>query len=187
MEKIIRQYQEVLSRFKEQKSTIHRLWNIDEESAHLLFMLVLINQAKYILEIGTSNGYSTFWLAAAALKTGGKVHTIEVDASRYNLAKENLKQFTNIDQYLAKAEDILENFKPGIDFLFIDAGKPGYIEYIKLLEYKLAPQAVVIADNISSHPETTASYKKYIENNPTYHSMVHDIDAGLQIAYYQRY
>ncbi|MDP8210489.1 MAG: class I SAM-dependent methyltransferase [Candidatus Stygibacter australis] len=187
MEKIIKQYQEVLSRFKEQKSNIHRLWNIDEESAHLLFMLVLIHQAKYILEIGTSNGYSTFWLAAAARKIGGAVHTIEVDVNRYNLAKENLKGFTNIDQYLAKAEDILKNFKPGIDFLFIDAGKPSYIEYIKLLEDKLAPQAVVIADNICSHPETTASYKKYIENNPAYHSMVHDIDAGLQIAYYQRY
>lgn len=186
MEKIIKQYQEVLSRFKEQKSAIHRLWNIDEESAHLLFMLVLIRQAKYILEIGTSNGYSTFWLAAAAQETNGSVHTIEVDENRHNMAKENLKDFANIKQYLAKAEDILNNFEPGIDFLFIDAGKPVYIEYIKMLEDKLAPQAVVIADNICSHPETTASYKKYIETNPAYHSMVHNMNAGLQIAFYQR-
>jgi len=185
MEKIIQQYKKVLTRFKEQKAAIHRLWNIDEESAHLLFMLVLIHQSKYLLEIGTSNGFSTFWLAAAALRTQGTVHTIEVDTKRYEMAKKNLIELPNIIQYHARAEDILASFEPGIDFLFIDAGKPGYIDYLKTLEDKLAPQAVVVADNICSHPETTAAYRNYIKASPVYISMVHNINAGLQIAYYQ--
>ncbi|MDP8220381.1 MAG: class I SAM-dependent methyltransferase [Candidatus Stygibacter frigidus] len=185
MEKVIRQYQNTLAKFKEQKAEIHRLWNIDEESAQLLFMLVLIRQAKYIVEIGTSNGYSTFWLASAALRTQGKVHTIEVDDSRYELAKQNLVELPNIIQYHARAEDILASFETGIDFLFIDAGKPGYIDYLRSLEDKLAPHAVVVADNICSHPETTGTYRNYIESSPAYISMVHDINAGLQIAYYQ--
>jgi predicted O-methyltransferase YrrM len=184
MEKIKQQYQETLARFAEQKANIHRLWNIEEESAHLLFMLVLIRQAKYILEIGTSNGYSTFWLAAAAAQTKGTVHTIEVDEQRYKLAKENLKIHDNILQYHARAEDLLMDFEPGIDFLFIDAGKPGYIDNIDLLENKLAPGAVVIADNICSHPETTAPYRNYIENNPACFSQVINLNAGMQLAYF---
>ncbi|MCF7912009.1 MAG: class I SAM-dependent methyltransferase [Candidatus Cloacimonetes bacterium] len=186
MEKIKQQNKEILARFAEQKASIHRLWNIEEESAHLLFMLVLIRQAKYIVEIGTSNGYSTFWLAAAAERTGGTVHTIEVDDQRFNLAKANLKNMENIRQYNAKAEDILADFAAGIDFLFIDAGKPGYREYLALLEAKLTPGAVVIADNICSHPETTAPYRKYIENNTAFYSQVIHLNAGLQLAFFRR-
>ncbi len=185
MEKIKQQHSHELSRFAEQKKQIRRLWNIEEEEASLLFMLVLIKQAKYIVEIGTSNGYSTFWLSVAAERTGGIVYTIEVDKNRYDLACENLKESKNIKQYLAKAEDILSDFAPGIDFLFIDAGKPGYIDYIKLLEEKLAPQALVIADNICSHPDTTAAYRHYIENSDSWISQVLNIQSGLQIAFYK--
>ena len=77
------------------------------------------------------------------------------------------------------------DFEPGIDFLFIDAGKPGYIDYIDLLEDKLAPGAVVIADNICSHPDTTAPYRNYIINNPACFSQVIHLNAGLQLAYFK--
>ncbi len=185
MEKIKQQYSVYLKRFAEQKAQIRKLWNIEEEEATLLFLLVLIKQAKYIVEIGTSNGYSAFWLSAAAERTGGIVHTIEVDKNRYDLARENLKDQKNIKQYLAKAEDILSDFSPGIDFLFIDAGKPGYIDYLKLLENKLAPQALVIADNICSHPDTTAAYRHYLENSTSWVSQVLNLQSGLQIAFYK--
>lgn len=184
MEKLKQKHNKLFNEFKKQKDNIRRLWNIDENGAKLLFFLALSKNAQYILEIGTSNGYSTFWLSLAAAETGGRVHSIEVDDKRYLMAKENLSSRNNITLHHAKAEDILSEFPEGIDFLFIDAGKPGYIDYIKQIEPMLAAKAVVIADNITSHPDTTRAFREYMESSDKYFCQVLEIDAGLLLAYY---
>lgn len=66
----------------QQSDRLQRYRNIEVESAQLISQLIRMQQAKSILEIGTSTGYSTLWLAEAAQATGGQVITVEIDAKR---------------------------------------------------------------------------------------------------------
>jgi predicted O-methyltransferase YrrM len=182
MEMIKAKYQEEFDRFSRQKRENNRLWNIDDEAAALLFLLVRIKRARYIVEVGTSNGYSTMWLSLAARESGGIVHSIEVDEQRYLLAKDNLKEQANIRLHPGKAEDLLAEFRCGIDFLFIDAGKPAYLDYLLLVENKLADGAVITADNICSHPQTTLSFREYVQRSPQYVSSILNMQSGLLVA-----
>ena len=183
MEKIISDYNELLKRFREQALSNNRLWNVNQETAYLLNMLVTIKQPKHILEIGTSNGYSTFFLA---LDKNIRVTTIEVDEKRQALAKDNLKEFANINFIYAKAEEVLEKLDIMIDFLFIDANKPAYIRYLKLCEPFLNDNALIVADNIDTHPETTRQYQEYVINSPDYKTVHLSLDAGLLISMFSK-
>ena len=185
MEKLKKEHKKEIKEFVNQKRLIRRLWNIDEELSELIFMLILCRKPEFILEIGTSNGYSTFWLSLAAEEIKGVVHTIEVDKKRYELACDNLINRKNVILHHAKAEVILPEFDHSIDFLFIDAGKPGYIDYLKLVEEKLSDSAIIVADNIVSHPETTASFREYLKDSDSYISTILNYKSGLQIAYYK--
>ncbi len=75
-------------------------WNVDNESANFLNLLIKMSNAKNALEIGTSNGYSAIWLAQALKETGGKLTTIEFWDNRLNVAVENFKK--------ARVDDIIE-------------------------------------------------------------------------------
>ena len=178
MEKLKQSYSEILSVFKEQKQKINRLWNVEEETANLLSMLVLIKKPEIVLELGTSNGYSTFHLA---IDQSTKVITIDVETSRNNLAKETLKGFNNIEFITERIETYIPKINYKIDLLFLDANKPNYLNYLLQLENKLNNDALIIADNIDSHA-TTGSYKDYILNNNKYTTIHLSIDAGVLIS-----
>jgi predicted O-methyltransferase YrrM len=184
MEIIKKNFKNEFAEFAKQKNTNHRLWNISENTAELLYSLVLMKNPKQILEIGTSNGYSTFWLSLAAESCNSLVTSIEVDTSRFNLAKENLKNRNNIKLINQKAENAIPNLTNKYDFVFIDAGKINYIDYIKLLQIKLNNSAVIIADNATSHSHTVEEYLSYVKSSPNFSSMTLPIDAGLEITIY---
>ncbi len=67
-------------------------YNIPAATGKFFYNLVLISKAKNILEVGTSNGYSTIWLAEAAKQNKGKVTTIEISESKAKMAKENFER-----------------------------------------------------------------------------------------------
>ncbi|RLC53338.1 MAG: hypothetical protein DRI23_00535 [Candidatus Cloacimonadota bacterium] len=184
MERLKKKYKNELTEFAKQKDTIRRLWNISENTAELLYLLVLMKNPKQILEIGTSNGYSTFWLSLAAEKCNSSVTSIEIDTNRFNLAKENLKKRHNIELINKKAEYAIPNFTDKFDFVFIDAGKINYIDYIKLLQNKLNDNAVIIADNVTSHSHTVEEYLSYVKSSVNYNSMTLPFEAGLEITIY---
>ena len=166
-------------KFTEQKSSIRRLWNIEDKTAELLQFLVKIKSPRKVLEIGTSNGFSAFCLSVAAYPT--EIHTIESDEKRYEMAKENLKFRTNVIQSFGLAETIIPELDMKFDFVFIDAGKINYIDYIKLLKGKLATNALIVADNVLSHKETTKEYIEFLRVNPEFSTMTLDIESGLEI------
>jgi len=184
MESIKKKFESELAEFAKQKNAIRRLWNISENTAELLYMLVLMKNPKQILEIGTSNGYSTFWLSLAADKCDSSVTSIEIDASRFNLAIENLKNRHNIELINQKAEHAIPNLTDKFDFVFIDAGKINYIDYIKLLQNKLSNRAVIIADNVTSHSHTVEEYLSYVKSSVNFSSMTLPFEAGLEITIY---
>ncbi len=175
-------YKDRLSIFKQQKKNINKLWNITEQTAQLLYMLIKTKQPKNILEIGTSNGYSTFWISLAAEKFDAIIDTIEVDKTRFKLAQKNLAGIRNIILHLGKAEQIIPKLNKKYDFVFIDANKADYINYVKSLINKLNNKAIIVADNVISHKESLQEYLDYINSDPAFESMILDIDSGLEIS-----
>ncbi len=185
MERIKEKYKQELAKFEIQKNEIKRLWNIPQETAELLYTFIKIKVPKHILEIGTSNGFSTFWLSLAAETCNAVIDTIEVDEERFKLAKKNLVNRENIIQYFGKAELIIPKLTIKYDFVFIDAGKINYFDYIKLLQNKLDNNAIIIADNVISHKNTVTEYLDFIESNELFDSVTLNIDSGLNVAIYK--
>lgn len=184
MEKLKLKYAKELAKFAEQKKNIRRLWNVDETTAGALYLLTVIHKASYIVEVGTSNGYSTFWLSVAAEKNSGIVHSFEVDENRYKMAVENLASRKNIILHQGLAEENLPLLNDGIDLVFIDAGKPAYLKYLMILKPKLRPNALILADNVTSHPDTTAHYIEYMKNSNEFTELILPMEAGLSVAVY---
>ncbi|MBT3756802.1 MAG: hypothetical protein HOK80_08005 [Candidatus Cloacimonetes bacterium] len=186
MERIKQKHKHELARFEVQKNNIRRLWNIQQETAELLYTFVIAKSPKQILEIGTSNGFSTFWLSLAAEQCNAIIDTIEVDEGRFKLAKENLANRKNIIQRFGKAEYIIPELTDKYDLVFIDAGKINYINYIKLLQNKLNNNSTIIADNVISHKDTVKEYLDYIESSELFESVTLNIDSGLNIASFKK-
>lgn len=93
------------------------------EIGHFLRFLVISSRARRILEVGTSIGYSTAWLAMGASVTDGLVDTVEMQERLLMEAVENLSALGLSDRvrsHLGKGEDILPSLQPGYDLIFLD-------------------------------------------------------------------
>jgi predicted O-methyltransferase YrrM len=148
------------------------LWNVPYEDGQVLYDLAVHQGARRILEIGTSTGHSTIWLAWAASKTGGTVTTIEIDQARHAQA---LRNFRNagvahlIDARLGDAHDLVKTLPGPWDFVFQDADKEWYLQYYLDLEPKLAARGCYTAHNVlrPTAPEVTAFLDR-VRANPKF-------------------
>jgi len=160
-------------------------YNIPADTGKFLYNLVLISKAKSILEIGTSNGYSTIWLAEAAKQNKGKVTTIEISESKVKMAKENfLRANLNKSIKLIHGDALKEipKLRKKYDFMFIDAIKTDYIKYLKLNEKNLKKDAVVVADNAIIFKDKMKHYLNYLQNNKSYSSVLVPIGTGVEFS-----
>ena len=126
--------------------------NVPYQDGKILHDLVVKGSHKAILEIGTSTGHSTVWLAWAAAKTGGRVTTIEVDPGRHQRALANLKRAglaEYVDARLADAHDMVKLLPGPWDFVFQDADKEWYLQYFRDLDAKMAPGGCYTAHNVA--------------------------------------
>ncbi|MBN2461193.1 MAG: class I SAM-dependent methyltransferase [Candidatus Cloacimonetes bacterium] len=182
---IRRKFAEEFQVFRQQKISCRRLWNVDEATGFYLYQIVLSSHPGRILEIGTSNGYSTFWLSLASEEVDALIDTVEVDAARQASALANLKGRKNIIFYLGLAERIIPSLQFSYDLVFLDANKADYISYLKLLLPLLNNNALIIADNVISHRESVHEYLDFIVNNPSFVSETLNIGDGLEITRFQ--
>ncbi len=126
--------------------------NVPESDGKLLYDLVVKNKYKNILEIGTSTGHSTTWLAWAASKTGGTVTTLEIDEDRRRQAIANLTEsglLHYVDSRLGDAHQLVKELKGPIDFVFSDADKEWYTQYFVDVYPKMSEGGCFTAHNIS--------------------------------------
>ena len=118
------------------ETTAEDYWNISRENARFLSLLLRTMNAKRVLEVGTSNGYSTLWFARAVAENGGSVVAIEFDEGRSQMARENYQAAGLSEAITLLTGDAraliptLANGEP-FDFVFLDAEKPEYHEYLQ--------------------------------------------------------
>lgn len=123
---------------------------VQPEVGQFLQVLLQIKQAGRILELGTGVGYSTI-LLAQAMTWPGQITTIEIDPQCYERACTNFRQHKvaeKITPLLGDANELLPTLEGDFDFIFVDAAKGQYPEFFNKLWPKLAPQGVLIMDNI---------------------------------------
>ncbi|MBP1622352.1 MAG: putative O-methyltransferase [Acidobacteria bacterium] len=128
--------------------------NVPEADGQALHDIVIQNKYKNALEIGTSNGYSGLWIAWALSKTGGKLITIEIDPGRH---KEALAYFreAGLDKYvdarLGDAHELVPSLPGPFDFVFCDADKEWYENYLKAALPKIPVGGCFAAHNVSDY------------------------------------
>lgn len=145
-----------------------RYANVSEADGRLMRQLTEAMGAKRVVELGTSTGESGLWFALALRKTGGKLHTYDIDAGRIAVARENFKRGGVEDLVIITEGDAHEtapqNTEP-IDVLFIDAEKDGYDRYLKELLPLVRPGGLILAHNMRQ-PAPNPRYLEAITTNP---------------------
>jgi len=127
--------------------------NVPLEDGRLLRLLTETNNAKHVVELGTSNGYSGIWFSLALRTTGGKLTTFEIDHERVVLAQGNFKR-AGVDNIVTIVEGDAHKeapkLKEQIDILFLDADKEGYIDYLNKLLPLVRQGGLIIAHNMTA-------------------------------------
>jgi caffeoyl-CoA O-methyltransferase len=162
-----------------------RIQALHPESGRLVYVLALAMGAKNIVEIGTSHGYSTLWLAAAAKAIGGVVVTCDRNLERIAAARDNLAAagLADVIEILeGDARETLRDRNEPVDFLFIDAEKGYYESYFDVVYQRLVKGGIVVADNVLSHRDELEDYIMYVENHPNLESAMVPIGRGLEIS-----
>ncbi|GIN85332.1 caffeoyl-CoA O-methyltransferase [Heyndrickxia sporothermodurans] len=168
---------------KEQKE--ERMRNITRDTGKLLAFFIKLTKARNIIEIGTSNGYSTLWLAAAAEQNGGRVKTLEVSEYKAQLAKDNFSKSGLSDRILLYEMDaghFLEKEKTeSIDFIFLDSERYHYVSWWKDILRILKPGGLIVIDNVISHASEFELFKNLVNNTKDIEVVTIPQDSGLML------
>ncbi len=162
-------------------------WNVPYEDGKVLYNLIIKNNYRRALEIGTSTGHSAIWIAWALSKTEGKLITIEIDERRYKRALQNFKKAgveTLVDARLADAHQLVKELEGPFDFVFSDADKEWYMEYFKDLDPKLVVGGCFTAHNVMDPWEGVHQFLNYVRNLPNYQTTIdRSSSSGISISY----
>jgi predicted O-methyltransferase YrrM len=148
--------------------------NVPPQDGRFLRITTQAMNAKNVVEIGTSTGYSGIWFGMALQKTGGKLTTYEIDAQRAATARANFKRAGMADIITlveGDAHEEVKKLKDPIDILFLDADKEGYIDYLNKLLPLVRPGGLVIAHNINTRM-AEPKYMKAITTDPKFETIV---------------
>jgi predicted O-methyltransferase YrrM len=161
-----------------------RARQVEPTTGRFLFSLVAPQADCEVLELGGSRGYSSIWLAAGVRSLGGRVLSLEhdpakVEAWRRNVAEAGLEETAEL--LAGDAFELLPGIDDVFDIVFLDAEKDDYEELFELARQKLEPGALVVADNVLSHPDPLARYSAARQADPTLLSVTVPLDRGLEL------
>ena len=176
------------ARLVELEKTADDFWNVSHQTGCFISMLIKSMNAKNVLELGTSNGYSALWISDALKYTGGHLTTLEFWEKRQCLAREYAQE-CGLSDYITfkigQAYDIIKNELQDevYDLVFIDANKQEYIKFFEAVHPLLRKGGVILADNITSHYEKVIPFVNAISNHEEYQAQILDLPDGLLMAY----
>lgn len=163
--------------------------NVSTSDGELLYELIIKNRYTKALEIGTSTGHSGIWIAWALSKTGGKLITIEIDESRYDQAIANFKEaglLDYIDARLGDAHELVPKLKGPFDFVFSDADKWWYKNYLIAVLPKLEVGGCFTAHNVTGQGRSRGitEFLDYLESLPNMKTTIERPSySGISVSY----
>ena len=170
-----------------------RMLAITKETGELLNMILRVKNARNMLEVGTSTGYSTIWCAEAILEKSGKIITIEQNPNKIKRARKNFQKAGVQDAIIIKeglamqklAElNAQKEYRGFFDFVLIDADKENIIEYFDLILPMVAIGGLVITDNMlypEKYKQDMAKFSDYLKRNKNLRTITSPIGNGEEI------
>jgi predicted O-methyltransferase YrrM len=161
---------------------LERLRNLEPETARLLGVLARGVRARRLLELGTSNGYSTIWLADAARDLGGALTSVEIDATRMAEAEQHLRSVRLEPFATLRLEDaracLAKSADASWDLIFLDAERSEYVSYWPDLARTLSAGGMLVVDNVISHAHEVADFRELIERDSRAMDALAPVGAG---------
>lgn len=149
--------------------------NTTPGDAMMLRILVESRKAKRGVEVGSFNGYGAINMGIAFERNGGHLYTLEISPNRAQQARDNLAK-VGLDKTVTcitgDALETLPTLDGEFDFVFLDAVKRDYLRYLKLLEPKLKPGAVIVGDNVIQSERAMTDFLDYIQTSPDYDTVI---------------
>jgi predicted O-methyltransferase YrrM len=164
-----------------------RMLNITRDTGEFLTVLVRATKARRVLEIGTSNGYSTLWLAEAVRTQAGMVTTVECFDDKIALASANFAR-CGLSPYITSIQDdagkYLQQCEAGIyDFVFLDSERREYTAWWPALRRVMCPGALLVVDNaIWPSPEEIAPFLTQVSADPRFTTCMVPVGKGQFVA-----
>jgi len=159
-----------------------RMLNITADTGELLALLLRHGKARDVLEIGTSNGYSTLWLAEAAVATGGHVTTLEWAADKVEMARSTFARSglqATISLLHADAGVWLTQAPAdSVDLLFLDSDREQYADWWPHLRRVLRPGGLLVVDNATSHAAQIEPLRALLAADPAFSSSLLPVGNG---------
>ncbi|MFL6073914.1 MAG: O-methyltransferase [Mycobacteriales bacterium] len=181
-----RLYQEGLAHDAAEPDRLRRLRNLEPDAAALLWITLRALRPRLVVEIGTSNGYSTLWLADAVAAAGGRLVSVDIDAAIQARAAAHLAEAGLagvVELVTGDAGEYLAGLPDGaVDVLFLDAERTEYLGWWPHPLRVLRPGGLLAMDNVLSHPDEVADVRALLETDPTVASTVVDIGKGELLA-----
>lgn len=159
--------------------------NVPAVDGQTLHDIIVRNKYTRALEIGTSTGHSGIWIAWALSKTGGKLITIDIDPERHRQAVQNFEAAglsKYIDARLGDAHVIVPSLKGPFDFVFSDADKEWYKNYLDAVLPKLLVGGCYVTHNVSRRG-WNRDYATYLLQKPDLETTFDTRGAGMSISY----
>ena len=149
--------------------------NTTPGDAMMLRILVESSGAKRGIEVGSASGFGAINMGIAFERTGGHLYTLEIDPRMVKSCRDNLKKVgleNTVTCIEGDALKMLPTLEGEFDFVFIDALKQDYLKYLKLVEARLKPGAVVVGDNVIRSANAMQDFLDYIQNSPDYETVI---------------
>ena len=169
--------------FLEENARSWRDLNVPLSDGKVLYDIIVENNYKSAVEIGTSTGHSGIWIAWALSKTGGKLITFEIDPGRHRQAVENFKKAglsEFIDARLGDAHKLVPALNGKYDFVFSDADKDWYKNYFIAMDPKIVVGGCFVAHNVDQRTRDIRDFIEYIESRDNYKTT---INRAISISY----
>jgi predicted O-methyltransferase YrrM len=159
--------------------------SVPPEDGRALRFFAEAADAKRVVEIGTSTGYSGLWFSLALLKTGGHLTTFEIDHERATLARRHFQE-AGVESLVTviegDAHEQIVKLKPPIDLAFIDAEKPGYLDYLNKVLPLVRPGGFILAHNVEMVPD----YVKAVTTSDQLETILYMQGGGLAVSLRKR-
>jgi predicted O-methyltransferase YrrM len=163
----------VSAEFREQFIREFKRTGLNTTPGDAVFLRVLVASAgcKRGVEVGSATGFGAINMGLAFERSGGHLYTLDIDAKMIQATRENVAKMGLEKTVTAIEGDALKTLAEltgEFDFVFIDAHKPDYLKYLRIIEPKLKRGAIVVADNAIKSERQMKDYLDYVNTSPNY-------------------